>query len=68
MSVYFKMPPDSFGKRDIKMDPKRNALFEVKLLSRDKVIHIHRKIHMLMFHYDAICDCKHRLTKANDSR
>ena len=49
------MPLELFGKRDIKMDPKRNALFEVKLLSRDKVIHIHCKMHMLMFHYDITC-------------
>ena len=46
------------------MDPKRTALFEVKLLSRDKGVI--RDIHM--FHYDTTCDFKHHLKKANDSR
>ena len=50
------------------MDPNRTALFEVKLSSRGKVIHIPYKIHMHMFLYDSTCNCKHHLKKVNDSR
>ena len=50
LSVYFKMPPESCGNRGIKIDPKRIALFEVKLRSRDKVIHIPCKTYIHMFH------------------
>ena len=50
------------------MEPKRIACFLVKLMSRDKVIHISYKIHMHIFHYDTTCDCKHYLKKENDSR
>ena len=39
------------------MDPKRNALFGVKLLSRDNVTAIHRRIYVHMFHYDTTCHC-----------
>ena len=37
--------------------------FEVKLLSRGKVIHIPYKIHMHMFLCDSTCNCKHHLKK-----
>ena len=50
------------------MDLKRIALFEVKLLSRDKGVHIPYTIHMHMFQYDTTCDFKHNLNKARDSR
>ena len=50
------------------MDPKRVALFGVKLLSRNKGVHIPYKIHIHMFHYDTTCDFKHHLKKANESR
>ena len=50
------------------MDAKRIALFEVKLLSRDKVMYTPYKLNMHMFHYDGTYDCKHHLKKANDSR
>ena len=42
------------------MDPKRIALFEVKLLSPDEGIHIPYKMHICMFHYDTTGDCKHQ--------
>ena len=45
------------------MDPNRIALFEVKLLSRDKVIHIPYKIHIHMLLYDTTCNCKYHLKK-----
>ena len=47
------MPQKSCGNRGIKIDPKRIVLFEVKLLSRDKVIHINFKtyIHVSLGHY-----------------
>ena len=45
------MLPESGGKRGIKIEAKRIALLEVKLLSRDKVIYIPYKINMHMFHY-----------------
>ena len=62
------MPPSRAEKIGIKMDPKRIALFDVKLVSRDTVIHIPYKIHNIHVHYDTTCGCKHRLKKANDSR
>ena len=40
------MPPESCGKRCITMDAKRIALFEVKLLSRDKVMYTPYKLNM----------------------
>ena len=49
------------------MDPNRITLFEVKLLSSGKVIHIPYKIHMHMRLYDTTCNCKH-LKKVNDFR
>ena len=53
-------------KRGIQMDLKHTVWFEVKLLSRDKVIHIPCKIHLCMFHYDTINDCKHHLKQNNN--
>ena len=50
------------------MDPNRIALFEVKLLSLDTVIHIPYKKQMHMLHYDTTSNCKHYLKKVNDSR
>ena len=44
------MPPESCVKRGVKMDPKRIVLFEVKLVSRDKMIYIPYKLHIHMFH------------------
>ena len=41
------MPPESCGKRCITIDAKRIALFEVKLLSRDKVMYTPYKLTML---------------------
>ena len=43
------MLPESCEKRDIKSDPKRIALFDVKLLSRDKAIHIPYQIYSLVY-------------------
>ena len=40
----YKMQPESRTNRSIKMDSKLIALFEVKFLSRDKVIHIPYRI------------------------
>ena len=62
------MPPESCGKRGIKIDRKRIALFEVILLSRDKRIYIPNKTHIYMFHYDTTCDRKHQLKEANGFR
>ena len=45
------------------MDPKQTAILEVKLLSRDKVMHISYTIHM---HFGNHWDGKHRLRNAND--
>ena len=67
-SLYVKMLPESGGRRGNKMDPKRDALFEVKLLSCDKGVHIPYKIHIHIFHYDTTCDFKHHLKKANEYR
>ena len=50
------------------MDTNRIPLFEVKLLSRGKVIYIPYKIHMHILRYDSTCNCKHHLKKVNDSR
>ena len=50
------------------MDPNRIALYIVKLLSRDTVIHIPDKIRMHLLHYDTTCNYKHHLKKVNDSR
>ena len=55
-------------KRGVKMDPKRIALFDVKLVSRDKMIYIPYKIRIHMFHNETTCDCKHHLKKDNNPR
>ena len=55
-------------KRGVKMDPKRIVLFEVKLVSRDKMIYIPYNIHIHTFRNETTCDCKHHLKKDNDSR
>ena len=49
------------------MDPNRFALFEIKLMSRSKVIHIPYETYMHMCLYDTTCNCKHQLKKVNDS-
>ena len=45
------------------MDPNRIALFERKLLSRDKVIHIPYKIHVHLLLCDTACNCKQSYEK-----
>ena len=49
------------------MTPMKSVYCEVKRLSRDRDMHIPRKIHVGVFHYDTIGDYKHQQKKANGS-
>ena len=45
------------------MTPMKRVYCEVKRLSMDRDMHIPRKIHVGVFHYDTIGDCKHQQKK-----
>ena len=44
-----------------KSKQKQNALFRFKLMSRDRLSHIHYEMHILMFPQVVTFDCKHFL-------
>ena len=66
-SVYPEIPHKSCRNRTIKLVQIKSVHFDVKRLSRDREIHIPRKIHVGVFHNDTTGDCKHHQKKVTAS-